>query len=62
MILEGENNIVDEPRKIGQKVFRPRRMKEREDGRIDKGSISVSVIYSGVMRTVGSRFVSFREI
>jgi hypothetical protein len=61
MILEGENNIVHEPWKIGQKAFRPRRMKEREDGRMDKGSISLSGISSGALQTVGSRFVLLSE-
>lgn len=42
-------------------MFRPRRMKEREYGRMDKGSISVSGISSGVLQTVGSRFVSLGE-
>jgi len=61
MILEGENNISDEPWKIWQKVFRLRRMKEREDGRTYKGSISLSGISSGALQTVGSRFVSLSE-
>lgn len=42
-------------------MFRPRRMKEREDGRMDKGSISLSGISSGALQTVGSRFVLLSE-
>jgi len=36
-------------------------MKEREDGRTYKGSISLSGISSGALQTVGSRFVSLSE-
>jgi hypothetical protein len=36
-------------------------MKEREDGRMDKGSISLSGISSGALQTVGSRFVLLSE-
>jgi len=61
IILEGENNIVDETWKIGQKVFHPRRMKEREDGRMNIGSISLSEISRGVLQTVGSRFMLVSE-
>jgi len=36
-------------------------MKEREDGRMDKGSISLSGISCGAQQTVGSRFVLLSE-
>lgn len=59
MILEGENSIVDEPWKIGQRVFCPRRMKERKDGRMD--NISLSWISSGALQTMGSMFMLLSE-